>query len=137
MPISRRDFIGASAVSAAGLVLPRRADAEPFLRAAMASRPAVIASSNGIRGVKIAYDMIVQGADPLDAAIAGVNIVELDPTDQSVGLGGLPNAEGVVQLDASVMHGPTKRAGSVASIEDIATPSLVAKAVMEDRKSVV
>ena len=131
MPISRRDFIGASAVSAAGLVLPRRADAEPFLRAAMASRPAVIASSNGIRGVKIAYDMIVQGADPLDAAIAGVNIVELDPTDQSVGLGGLPNAEGVVQLDASVMHGPTKRAGSVASIEDIATPSLVAKAVMD------
>ena len=131
MPISRRDFIGASAVSAAGLVLPRRADAEPFLRAATASRPAVIASSNGIRGVKIAYDMIVQGADPLDAAIAGVNIVELDPTDQSVGLGGLPNAEGVVQLDASVMHGPTKRAGSVASIEDIATPSLVAKAVMD------
>ncbi len=131
MPISRRDFIGASAVSAAGLVLPRRADAAPFLRAAPASRPAVIASSNGIRGVKIAYDMIVQGADPLDAAIAGVNIVELDPTDQSVGLGGLPNAEGVVQLDASVMHGPTKRAGSVASIEDIATPSLVAKAVMD------
>ena len=131
MPISRRDFIGASAVSAAGLVLPRRADADPFLRAATASRPAVIASSNGIRGVKIAYDMIVQGADPLDAAIAGVNIVELDPTDQSVGLGGLPNAEGVVQLDASVMHGPTKRAGSVACIEDIATPSLVAKAVMD------
>jgi N4-(beta-N-acetylglucosaminyl)-L-asparaginase len=70
-------------------------------------------------------------ADPLDAAIAAANIQELDPDDQSVGLGGLPNADGVVQLDASVMHGPTKRAGAVASLEDIATPSLVAKAVMD------
>jgi N4-(beta-N-acetylglucosaminyl)-L-asparaginase len=140
MSISRRDFLGASAISAAGLVLPRRSEAEAFIRvadrvelasAAVAARPAVVSSANGIRGVKIAYDMLTQGADPLDAAIAGVNIVELDPNDQSVGLGGLPNADGVVQLDASVMHGPTKRAGSVASIEDIATPSLVAKAVMD------
>ena len=136
VPISRRDFLGASAVSAAGLILPRRADAAPFARAGettgfVAARPAVVSSANGIRGVKIAYDMMSSGADPLDAAIAGVNIVELDPTDQSVGLGGLPNADGVVQLDASVMHGPTRRAGSVAAIEDIATPSLVAKAVMD------
>jgi N4-(beta-N-acetylglucosaminyl)-L-asparaginase len=75
--------------------------------------------------------MIVAGADPLDAAIAGVNMVELDPNDMSVGLGGLPNEDGVVQLDASCMHGPTKRAGAVGCLEDIATPSLVAKAVMD------
>ncbi|MBC8106714.1 MAG: N(4)-(beta-N-acetylglucosaminyl)-L-asparaginase [Anaerolineae bacterium] len=75
--------------------------------------------------------MSKDNVDPLDAAIAGVNIQELDPNDQSVGVGGLPNEEGVVQLDASVMHGPTKRAGAVASLEDIATPSLVAKAVMD------
>jgi N4-(beta-N-acetylglucosaminyl)-L-asparaginase len=140
MSISRRDFLGAGAVTAAGLVLPRRGDAASSILAtdgltaahqAVASRPAVMGSANGIRGVKIAYDMMVGGADPLDAAIAGVNVVELDPTDQSVGLGGLPNADGVVQLDASVMHGPSKRAGSVAAIEDIATPSLVAKAVMD------
>jgi N4-(beta-N-acetylglucosaminyl)-L-asparaginase len=75
--------------------------------------------------------MIVAGADTLDAIIAGVNIQELDPEDMSVGLGGLPNEEGVVQLDASCMHGPTKRAGAVGCLEDIATPSLVAKAVMD------
>ena len=140
MPLSRRDFIGASALSAAGLVLPHQSGAAPFIHVrdrsepvthAAAGRPAVVSSDNGIRGVKVAYDRMIQGGDPLDAAIAGVNIQELDPDDQSVGLGGLPNAEGVVQLDASVMHGPTKRAGSVAALEDIATPSLVAKAVMD------
>ena len=76
-----------------------------------AFKPVVVASANGIRGVARAYDMITrQNADTLDAIIAGVNIQELDPEDQSVGLGGLPNEEGVVQLDASCMHGPTKRA---------------------------
>ncbi|MES2178837.1 MAG: isoaspartyl peptidase/L-asparaginase [Gemmatimonadota bacterium] len=139
MSISRRDFIGASAVTAAGLVLPTRADASPDIRVAESSAapravavlPAAVGSTNGLRGLKVCYDKLVAGADPLDAAIAGVNIQELDPEDQSVGLGGLPNADGVVQLDASVMHGPTKRAGSVSSLEDIATPSLVAKAVMD------
>jgi N4-(beta-N-acetylglucosaminyl)-L-asparaginase len=75
--------------------------------------------------------MLIGESDPLDAIIAGVNIQELDPEDQSVGLGGLPNEHGVVQLDASCMHGPTRRAGAVAALEGIATPSLVAKAVMD------
>ena len=75
--------------------------------------------------------MMTQGADVLDASIAGVNIVELDPLDDSVGYGGLPNADGVVQLDACCMHGPKKRAGGVAALEGVRTPSLVAKAVME------
>ncbi|HXN76283.1 MAG TPA: N(4)-(beta-N-acetylglucosaminyl)-L-asparaginase, partial [Gemmatimonadaceae bacterium] len=135
--ISRREFIGAGAAAAASLTLDRTARAE-VLRAtthsgsAVATRPLVVASANGIRGVARAYDMITrQNADTLDAIIAGVNIQELDPEDQSVGLGGLPNEEGVVQLDASCMHGPTKRAGAVGALEDIATPSLVAKAVMD------
>src|SRR6185436_7538001 len=103
------------------------------------SRPVIISSDNGNKSkdaegltcVTKAFKMITSGADPLDAIIAGLTIVELDPEETSVGYGGLPNAEGVVQLDSSVMHGPLKRAGAVACIEGVRTPSLVAKAVLE------
>lgn len=131
---SRRDFLATSATATAALALgaPRSAlSAQGEALGAPFARPVVVASSNGLRGVKIAYDQIVAGADTLDAIIAGVNTQELDPEDQSVGLGGLPNEEGVVQLDASCMHGPTNRAGAVGALEDIATPSLVAKAIMD------
>ena len=136
MPVSRRDFLERSAALAAAGFVPRLPEdfgealgqtAGPATpRPGFRGRPLVVSSSNGIKGVKVAYDKMLTGEDPLDAAIAGVNLVELDPTDQSVGLGGLPNEEGVVQLDASCMHGPTRRAGSVAALEGIATPSLVA-----------
>jgi N4-(beta-N-acetylglucosaminyl)-L-asparaginase len=129
---SRRDFLAttAAAVAAASLA-PNTAAAEGAPATALRARPTVISSANGLRGVKVAYDQIVGGGDTLDAIIAGVNIQELDPDDQSVGLGGFPNRDGVVQLDASCMHGPTKRAGAVGCLEDIATPSLVAKAIMD------
>ncbi len=91
----------------------------------------VIASGNGLEAVKKAYKMIDKGEDCLDAVIAGVNIVENDPNDMSVGYGGLPNEDGVVELDSAVMHGPTHRAGSVAALQNIKTPSIVAKLVME------
>jgi N4-(beta-N-acetylglucosaminyl)-L-asparaginase len=148
MSVSRRDFLGTGAVAAAGLALPSVAGgALPMISLADRGepmdhgpprRPIVVCSANGFyrdnpgaSPIKKAYDMVAAGADPLDAVIAGVNIVELDPNDMSVGLGGLPNEDGVVQLDASCMHGPTKRAGAVGCLEDIATPSLVAKAVMD------
>ena len=95
-------------------------------------RPMVITSRNGLAAAKKAMEMVQQGADTLDAAIAGVNIVELDPKDHSVGYGGLPNEEGVVELDACVMHGPTKMCGAVASIRGIKTPSKIAKLVMTE-----
>jgi N4-(beta-N-acetylglucosaminyl)-L-asparaginase len=103
-------------------------------------RPAVIASGNGHKYknggdktcIETAFALMMQGADVLDAVVAGVNIVELDPLDTSVGYGGLPNAEGVVQLDACCMHGPKKRAGGVGAIEGVRTPSLVAVKVMEN-----
>jgi N4-(beta-N-acetylglucosaminyl)-L-asparaginase len=111
----------------------------PTLLFRRAVKPVVIASANGHRYknggpvtcVQKAFTLMMQGTDVLDALLAGVNIVELDPEDDSVGYGGLPNADGVVQLDASVMHGPRKRAGAVACLEGVRTPSLVAKAVME------
>jgi len=98
-----------------------------------AARPKniVIASVNGVRACARAMEVLRSGGDTLDAVVAGVNINELDPEDSSVGYGGLPNEEGVVELDASVMHGPTRRAGSVAAIRNIKTPSKVAQAVME------
>ena len=96
-----------------------------------AKKPVVIASQNGIEAVKLAYEKITDGADALDAVIAGVNLVEDDPDDHSVGLGGLPNEDGVVELDSCCMHGPTHNAGGVAALQNIRNPSRVARLVME------
>jgi N4-(beta-N-acetylglucosaminyl)-L-asparaginase len=95
------------------------------------SPPVVISSANGLRATERAMELLRAGEDTLEAVVSGVNLVEEDPEDTSVGYGGLPNEDGVVQLDASVMHGPTRGAGAVAAIEDILHPSRVAKQVME------
>jgi N4-(beta-N-acetylglucosaminyl)-L-asparaginase len=94
-------------------------------------KPVVISSTNGLAACAKAMEMLKSGADTLDAVIAGVNIVELDPNDTSVGYGGLPNEDGVVELDASVMHGPSRRCGAVGAIQGIKTPSKIAKLVMD------
>lgn len=86
----------------------------------------MISSPNGLRAVTRARELLLAGADPLDAAVAGVAINENDPTDMTVGLGGLPDEEGVVTLDSSVMHGPTHRAGAVACLRNIKNPAAVA-----------
>jgi N4-(beta-N-acetylglucosaminyl)-L-asparaginase len=138
--INRRDFVRAGAAAAVAAAAPKTALGQaPAVTRANAVKPVVIASANGNRSrngdsqtcIEKAFTMMTQGADVLDALIAGVNIVELDPTDTSVGFGGLPNAEGVVQLDSCCMHGPRKRAGGVAALEGVKMASTVARAVMD------
>jgi len=148
--MNRRRFVQSSVAGGLTLAVTPRAllGQTPAVMSSKPVKPVVIASANGnkfknggdMTCVQKAFTMMTQeNADVLDALIAGVNIVELDPLDDSVGYGGLPNAEGVVQLDSCCMHGPKKRAGGVACIEGVRTPSLVAKAVMEqtDRHLIV
>lgn len=92
--------------------------------------PCCVASYNGLRCVQRAHELVQQGYDPADAVVQGVRIVEDDPSDNSVGYGGLPNEEGVVELDACVMHGPTHKSGAVASLRNIKNPAMVALEVL-------
>lgn len=124
--------------AAAGPASPLSAQA-PTVVAPRSVKPVVVASANGHEfrnggprtAVEEAFLRLTRGDDVLDAVIAGVMINELDPADDSVGYGGLPNADGVVQLDACCMHGPRKRAGGVAGLEGVRTPSRVAQAVLD------
>jgi N4-(beta-N-acetylglucosaminyl)-L-asparaginase len=105
--------------------------------AASGPKNIVISSHKGMKACARAMEVLRGGGDTLDAVVAGVNIVEEDPNDHSVGYGGLPNEDGVVELDACVMHGPTRRCGSVAAISNVKTPSKVAKLVMEQTDHVM
>lgn len=129
--LSRRGFLqSAAAAAAVGVLDPSMAGASGQ-GSANVSGPLILASKNGLRATQKAASMIRDGADTLEAVVAGVNIVEKDPDDMSVGYGGLPNEDGVVELDSCVMHGPTCRAGAVAALRNVKTPSQVAKLVME------
>ena len=100
-------------------------------------RPIIISSTNGEHALANGMDILKSGGDTLDAAIATVTVIEDDPNDDSVGYGGLPNEAGIVELDASVMHGPTRRAGSVASVQRIKNVARLAKTVMENTNHVM
>jgi N4-(beta-N-acetylglucosaminyl)-L-asparaginase len=137
---SRREFVKAGTAATVAAAVPTAAfDQAPTVLVRRATRPVVISSGNGHEYrnggphtcVEEAWQRMVKGEDVLDSLIAGVNIVELDPDEMYVGYGGLPNADGVVQLDSCCMHGPLKRAGGVAALEGVRTPSRVAKAVLD------
>ncbi len=147
--LNRRDFVRtttAAGVAAAAASKPLFGQAPstgsgqgPTMMTPKSVKPVVVAASNGNRSknekgqtcVAKAFEMITGGADVLDALVAGVAIVELDPEDSSVGYGGIPNANGVVQLDSCCMHGPKKRAGGVAALEGVRTPAKVAQLVAD------
>src|SRR6266542_2574176 len=140
--MNRRDFVrttSAAGIAAAAAAKPLFGQA-PTVMTPKSGKPCVVASSNsnrskdadGVTCVAKAFKMMTEGADVLDALVAGVTIVELDPTQTGVGWSGLPNADGVVQLDASCMHGPKKRAGAVAGIEGVRAPARVAQLVADE-----
>ena len=129
MSDSRREFM--QIASSAGALAATSMLSHQAIAQQRPSKIVAISSGNGVPAVTKAVELIRTGADAIDAVIAGVNIVEDDPNDTSVGYGGLPNEDGVVELDAAVMHGPTHRAGSVASLRNIKNPSKVAKLVMD------
>ncbi len=122
--IDRRSFLAAAAAAVPLVAARRGAAARP------PGRPRAVGSGNAAPALERAMKLIAGGADPLEAAVEGVAIVEDDPEDDSVGYGGLPNEEGVVELDASVMHGPTHKAGAVAALRNVRNPSRVALEVL-------
>ena len=134
--MKRRDFVR---TAAAGLAVPAAARTNTPAVHTRATRPLLVADLSSIRfrnggpesAIERAFRGITEGEDILDACVAGVNIPEVDPEERGIGYGGLPNADGVVQLDSCLMHGPRKWAGGVAGLEGVKTPSLVAKAVAE------
>lgn len=129
--LDRRAFLGAALTTGAALAC-RTAEAREVVRGSVPGKgPTLVGSANSLPGMKQYYADLVGGADPLDVAINVVKVTEANPNDHSVGLGGLPNEDGVVQLDAACMHGPTHNSGSVACIENILHPSEVARLVME------
>lgn len=131
MSTKRREFLKNSIVAGTGLMLGSKFALAEELKIQSKIKPVVISSANGLVATAKAMELIRNGADALDACIAGVNIVEDDPNDMSVGYGGLPNEEGVVELDSCVMHGPSCRGAGVASLRNIKNPSKVAKVIME------
>jgi len=130
-PWKRREFLRAGTAFGAAWAAKPGGLSPSTARVGPAGSFKAVASGNGIRATEKAMALLKQGADPLDAVIAGVNIVEDDPEDMSVGYGGLPNEDGEVELDASVMHGPTHASGAVAALKSIKNPSRVAQLVME------
>ena len=137
--ISRRNFIHTTTTATLALPLAGKLGLANAADSAMHTpKSAVaIASGNGLKSVELAVRSMSEGIDPLDAAIAGVGLVEDDPDDISVGYGGLPNEEGIVELDAAVMHGPSHRAGAVAALRGFRHPAQVAKRVMEQTDHVL
>jgi N4-(beta-N-acetylglucosaminyl)-L-asparaginase len=140
----RRFFLTSLAGSAAagvgklfGKTLPGAATQPLDAPAVQGTRPLIISSANGVHALDKGMEVLKKGGDTLDAVIAAVTVVEDDPKDNSVGYGGLPNEEGEVELDASVMHGPTGRAGSVASVRRIKNVARLAKTVMEKTNHVM
>jgi len=138
---SRRKFfltsLASSAAAGMGKLFAAAPAAAALTPAPSGKRPLIISSANGVHALDKGMAILKNGGDTLDAVIAAVTVVEDDPKDTSVGYGGLPNEEGEVELDASVMHGPTGRAGSVAAVRRIKNVARLAQTVMQKTNHVM
>ena len=130
--ITRREAIAAGTAAAVAATAARPAKGMAAVR-----QPVAVASKNGLEAVRLAVQRMEAGRAPVEAAVEGVSIVEADPDDYTVGYGGLPNSEGVVQLDACCMDGPTMRAGAVAALEGFMHPAQVALKIMRTTNRVL
>ncbi len=133
---TRRDFIAGAALGAASLALPAQetkplSQGQDVSKLSPPKKPVIISKYTGSAQIDGAYELLLRGHDTLDACLFITRGREDDPNDTTVGLGGLPNEEGVVELDACVMHGPTRRAGAVAGVRNIKNVSALARVVME------
>jgi N4-(beta-N-acetylglucosaminyl)-L-asparaginase len=135
---TRRDFLSLGALTAGGLGLGSDAwaqspgpTAESVKQMKPPAKPVIVTRVTGDSSIQEAYQMLLDGADTLDAAHHVCLGRENDPKDHSVGLGGLPNEEGVVELDSCCMHGPSRSAGSVGGVQNIKNVCLVARKVFE------
>jgi N4-(beta-N-acetylglucosaminyl)-L-asparaginase len=135
--MKRRDFLSGLVVTSAAVAAGHE-DKDPDALSSpspqaptVSAKNVIICARNGFSYIDGGYERLRQGADTLDAAITVVSGPENDPNDDSVGLGGLPNEDCVVELDACCMHGPTRRAGSVGAVHDIKNVALLSKTVME------
>src|SRR5216684_766719 len=136
MSVNRRDFLGAAVAASLASSLDAQDKSKndvprPAEPSGTSKRPIIICANNGVNCLDDAFVFLKNGGDTLDAALRVVKGPEDDPNDDTVGLGGIPNEEGVVELDACCMHGPSRRAGSVGGVRNIKNVSLVSKAVME------
>ena len=130
--LKRRSFLlRSSAALGTGCLATRPGRAKAPATKKTITHPVVISSANGHpHCTEKVMEEILAGTPVVDAVVAGVTLVEDDPNDHSVGLGGLPNEDGVVELDASVMDGRTGLSGAVASLQNIKNPAQVALKVM-------
>ena len=130
--LDRRSLLGAAVVGAASPALAARTSRrQDAAQVAAKDRPTLVGSANALAGMKQQWEGFRAGGDLLDTILEVVKVAERNPNDHSVGLGGVPDEDGHVTLDAAVMHGPTHNSGAVGCIENILHPCEVARLVME------